>query len=48
MEGVTFETREIIEQMITNGVQIDTIILSGGASKSASGIRFRLIFTENP
>jgi len=35
MEGVTFETREIIEQMITNGVQIDTIILSGGASKSA-------------
>ncbi|MGL4606290.1 MAG: FGGY-family carbohydrate kinase [Eubacteriaceae bacterium] len=34
MEGVTFETREIIEQMITNGVQIDEIIISGGASKS--------------
>ncbi|SDY43566.1 FGGY-family carbohydrate kinase [Eubacterium barkeri] len=35
MEGVTFETREIIEQMATNGVAIDTIIISGGASKSA-------------
>jgi xylulokinase len=34
MEGVTFETREIIEQMITNGVQIDQIVISGGASKS--------------
>lgn len=34
MEGVTFETREIIEQMVTNGVAVDTIILSGGASKS--------------
>lgn len=35
MEGVTFETREIVEQMAANGVEIDTIIISGGASKSA-------------
>lgn len=35
MEGVTFETREIIEQMIENGVQVNQLVLSGGSTKSA-------------
>ena len=35
MEGVSFETREIIEQMLTNGVSIDTVVLTGGAAKSS-------------
>ena len=34
MEGVTYETREIIDQMITNGVEVNAIVLSGGAAKS--------------
>ena len=35
MEGVSFETKEIIDQMSTNGVPIDTVILTGGAAKSS-------------
>ncbi len=35
MEGVSYETREIIEQMIANGVEVNQIVLSGGATKSA-------------
>jgi len=35
MEGVSFETKEVIEQMLTNGVLIDTVVLTGGAAKSS-------------
>jgi len=35
MEGVSFETKEVIEQMLTNGVPVETVVLTGGAAKSS-------------
>lgn len=35
LEGVTFEAREIIERMISNGMEVNEINLSGGGSKGA-------------
>lgn len=35
LEGVTYETKEIIERMISNGMAVDEIYLSGGGSKGA-------------
>ncbi len=33
MEGVTYEAKEIIERMISNGMEVDTIYLNGGGAK---------------
>ena len=35
LEGVTFEAREIIDRMISNGMAVNEICLSGGGSKGA-------------